>query len=339
MGQGWGFRRIYRLGVLLFVVVALGVIIVGSIIIFTSPHSYTPGEPIRTVGGFADERDRFDEAADYVRASARGSSDFYLVDLTTEYADLSAHAYAEVQGDAVFFPQWLEPDSGGGGFMRLTAGSPEGVDMHGQACTGPVDLGDGWWACGMDDPAVAPGWSEEDAGPPAWLWIAAVILFVVGAFFEWQRRRAGGIARAVVSSWVKVPATITASNLRRLNPLEAHNEGRRLQRDGVYMVDSSEGGWNGFSAGIRYEYTLGDHTYVSDRLTVVPELTEAAATVMVSKYPVGARVDAWVNPVDVTDAVLEPERTEQKMDQGRWGIWYIYGFATVLLLAAMGVIG
>lgn len=339
MGLGQVYRRVSNLAVLLFAVVVIGVIVVGSILIHISPHSYTSGELIRTVGDFADERDRFDAAVDMVQPSGQGSADFYLVDLSGEYADLSAHAYAEVQGDAVFFPQWLAAGSGGGGFIHLTKGSPEGIDMHGQACTRPVDLGDGWWACGMDAPAVAPGWSGEDTDPPAWLWIAAIIMIAAGALFDWQSRRALKTERRILSSWMKVPATVTASSLRKMNPLETQREGRRRRRKGIYLVDMNQQAFYGYLADIRYEYTLADQTYTSDRLTVVPELTEAAATEMVEKYPVGARVDTWVNPADVTDAVLEPDRTEEKTIRARWVFWFAYGLGGFMLLAAMGVIG
>jgi len=50
-----------------------------------------------------------------------------------------------------FFPQWFGlPDDAGGYFWSPEA-SPEGEDMAGLLCQRPVDLGGGWWMCGMQD--------------------------------------------------------------------------------------------------------------------------------------------------------------------------------------------
>ena len=51
--------------------------------------------------------------------------------------------------EAVFFPQWYGLPDDGGGYLWSPDGSPEGYDMAGLRCTDPVDLGDGWWMCGM----------------------------------------------------------------------------------------------------------------------------------------------------------------------------------------------
>lgn len=48
-----------------------------------------------------------------------------------------------------FFPQWIGIPDGGGGYLYSPEGSPKGVDLYGDPCVEPVDLGDGWWMCDM----------------------------------------------------------------------------------------------------------------------------------------------------------------------------------------------
>jgi len=51
----------------------------------------------------------------------------------------------------IFFPQWFGvPDDAGGYFWSPDA-SPKGEDMAGMLCRSPIDLGGGWWMCGMQD--------------------------------------------------------------------------------------------------------------------------------------------------------------------------------------------
>ncbi|GAB08842.1 hypothetical protein GOARA_021_00790 [Gordonia araii NBRC 100433] len=50
-----------------------------------------------------------------------------------------------------FFPQWIGVPDDAGGFLYSPSGSPEGYDMYGMQCRGPVALGGGWWMCGMRD--------------------------------------------------------------------------------------------------------------------------------------------------------------------------------------------
>ncbi|MBJ7341779.1 hypothetical protein [Mycolicibacterium sp.] len=48
-----------------------------------------------------------------------------------------------------FFPQWLGIPDDAGGYLYNPGRSPEGVDLYGKQCRNPVDLGAGWWMCGM----------------------------------------------------------------------------------------------------------------------------------------------------------------------------------------------
>ena len=67
---------------------------------------------------------------------------FYLRPLT---------ATGESSGDPRFFPQWIGIPDDAGGYIWSPEGSPDGEDMYGMICSGAVDLGDGWWMCGMVD--------------------------------------------------------------------------------------------------------------------------------------------------------------------------------------------
>ena len=48
-----------------------------------------------------------------------------------------------------FFPQWYGSPDDAGGYVYSPDREPEGMDMSGMTCQDPVDLGSGWWMCGM----------------------------------------------------------------------------------------------------------------------------------------------------------------------------------------------
>lgn len=50
-----------------------------------------------------------------------------------------------------FFPMWEGTPDDAGGFLYSPEVSPSGADMYGMPCEAPVDLGAGWWMCGMAD--------------------------------------------------------------------------------------------------------------------------------------------------------------------------------------------
>ena len=51
--------------------------------------------------------------------------------------------------DGRFFPQWIGIPDDAGGYIYSPSGSPAQADMYGMICSNPVDLGDGWWTCGL----------------------------------------------------------------------------------------------------------------------------------------------------------------------------------------------
>jgi hypothetical protein len=52
-------------------------------------------------------------------------------------------------GGVVFIPMWVGWRENAGGYIYSPAWKPQGYDMWGMPCLEPLDLGDGWWACGM----------------------------------------------------------------------------------------------------------------------------------------------------------------------------------------------
>ncbi|KXO87564.1 hypothetical protein AXK56_14105 [Tsukamurella pulmonis] len=83
------------------------------------------------------------------------------VDISDDYyASLPVHLRFLTEGGTVskrgtdgarFFPQWTGIPDDAGGYWYVPSGSPDGFDMYGMACRGPVPLGGGWWMCGMRD--------------------------------------------------------------------------------------------------------------------------------------------------------------------------------------------
>lgn len=53
-------------------------------------------------------------------------------------------------GGVVFIPMWSGWRENAGGYWYSPDHSPEYGDMWGNPCLDPIDLGDGWWACGME---------------------------------------------------------------------------------------------------------------------------------------------------------------------------------------------
>lgn len=72
-------------------------------------------------------------------------------------ADFTAAVARDARSDAYYgsrLPDDLRyPTIGGrfsaGGYWYSPGVSPAGFDMYGMWCKDPVDLGDGWWSCGL----------------------------------------------------------------------------------------------------------------------------------------------------------------------------------------------
>jgi hypothetical protein len=95
------------------------------------------------------ERDlaQLEDLVIWVEANA-DCSDYY-VELPDDLAYLTASGLISCGRDSVFVPQWYGIPDDAGGFWYSPHESPEGYDMWGMICRNPVDLGDGWWECGM----------------------------------------------------------------------------------------------------------------------------------------------------------------------------------------------
>jgi hypothetical protein len=57
----------------------------------------------------------------------------------------------EDQDGSLFFVQWFGIPDDAGGYIFSPGKSPEGKPLYGLWCKDPVDLGDGWWMCGLRD--------------------------------------------------------------------------------------------------------------------------------------------------------------------------------------------
>ncbi len=88
----------------------------------------------------------------YERAvrTAQTDDSYYGAGLPIALRPLSARGGVRDQGGMLFFPQWFGVPDDAGGYFWSPEKSPEGADMFGMLCQDPVDLGDGWWACGME---------------------------------------------------------------------------------------------------------------------------------------------------------------------------------------------
>jgi hypothetical protein len=78
-------------------------------------------------------------------------SDYYGAKLPVPLRFLTEGGQVSEHDGSRFFPQWIGIPDDAGGYLYSPHGSPEGVDLYGMSCTGPVDLGGGWWMCGMAD--------------------------------------------------------------------------------------------------------------------------------------------------------------------------------------------
>ena len=80
-----------------------------------------------------------------------GDCGHMYVELPREFAAFTAGGLASCWDETVFLPQWSGIPDDAGGYFFSPSESPEGWDMWGMVCKDPVDLGDGWWKCGMAD--------------------------------------------------------------------------------------------------------------------------------------------------------------------------------------------
>lgn len=94
---------------------------------------------------FRTHRALFDQAV----ATFEPDDSYYGAELPVALRPLSANGRVRSDADGLFFPQWLGMPDDAGGYFYAPDSSPEGADMFGFSCRDPIDLGHGWWVCGM----------------------------------------------------------------------------------------------------------------------------------------------------------------------------------------------
>jgi len=89
-----------------------------------------------------------------------------------------------------------------------------------------------------------------------------------------------------------------------------------------------------YSANVVYEYTVGDRSYVNDRIHFGEGSSSnpRPAHNMVAEYPVGASVDVYYSPDDPLNAVLEPGTSGL-------GVWALPGMGGCFALSGLLVVG
>ncbi|MFV8160849.1 hypothetical protein ACNQVK_01610 [Mycobacterium sp. 134] len=75
--------------------------------------------------------------------------DYYGRELPWHLRFLSVHGRVSDQSGSRFFPQWIGIPDDAGGYLYNPGRSPAGADLYGMVCRNPMDLGDGWWTCGL----------------------------------------------------------------------------------------------------------------------------------------------------------------------------------------------
>lgn len=144
----WGFvialaaaiphRRVWRVGVLGVACAA------AAIVIATGWLSSDRG----SLEWFEEHRAEF-ETARGLALPADAYSTLLPADLAHLSKDGTVRTGSGPDGQTIFFPQWFGIPDDAGGYIYSPGGDPTGFDMYGMSCQGPVDLGDGWWSCGM----------------------------------------------------------------------------------------------------------------------------------------------------------------------------------------------
>lgn len=168
--------------------------------------------------------------------------------------------------------------------------------------------------------------------------VAGGLCLALAPVVHWLVSREAAAARAVLDTWMTVPATITWSQLEELGPLEqAVADKKYVGRVG--FADTSPSGTRYWLAQIRYEYSRGGTMVESDRVTLHPERRKKQCEQLVAAYPYQARVNAWVNPEDFDDVVLAPETGLADLRKAlRWP-WILVAFGTLSILVGLGIVG
>jgi len=99
-----------------------------------------------TVAWFTVHRPLFDLALE-----TDPGTDYYGNELPAPLRFLTADGRVSNDNGNIFFAQWLGIPDDAGGYIYNPGQSPEGADLYGLFCQDPVDLGGGWWMCGLAD--------------------------------------------------------------------------------------------------------------------------------------------------------------------------------------------
>ena len=152
-----------------------------------------------------------------------------------------------------------------------------------------------------------------DAQQLLWTQIAGgVCLLIFGALlFNLFRTRAGIEA---AGGWSRVEGVITAS---------------QVDAPPSHFSDDL----NDATPIIRYRYRAGGQDHESDKISVggVPLTTRVLAGRMVARYPLGARVDVYVDPADPANALLDPDQKGSLV--AGFVFTVVFGFIAAILIA------
>jgi hypothetical protein len=152
-----------------------------------------------------------------------------------------------------------------------------------------------------------------DAHQLLWTQIAAggCLLVFGGLLFNLVRLRS---QMQAASNWERIEGVITIS---------------RVEQPPSHVSDDL----NDASPVIRYRYRAGGQELESDRIRVggQPLTTRVLAGRQVARYPVGARVDVYIDPNDPENALLEPGQQGNLAAQLAFTI--TFGFAAAVLVA------
>ena len=136
----WAWRRVVA-------VLCAGVLVAGLAAWALQPTAPRLGIAIDYRAWFQDHR------ADFERAAADLPDDcceeYYGEALPGDLRYLTVDGRVSRFDGDLFFPQWKALVDDAGGYWYAPGASPAGHDMYGMICEDPVDLGGGWWECGM----------------------------------------------------------------------------------------------------------------------------------------------------------------------------------------------
>lgn len=131
-----------------------------------------------------------------------------------------------------------------------------------------------------------------DASQLLYTQIAALVCLLISAGFLYDMLR---VRRAMEASkaWVKVEGDIVSSEAK-IPP--SHTSDDQSDIDPIVL----------------YRYRVGDQIHQGGRVKFggQPSLSRAMAETLVAKYPPGARVDVYYDPLDPNSAVLEPRKKD-----------------------------